>query len=258
MRQDKMHKTSREELLRDHRPEAIKRRLQLPVKSQNISNAVLGGIDGCVTTFAVVSSSVGAGLPSSVALIMGFANLAADGFSMAVSNYESVKTESELIEGIRKSEEQHILKIPKGEREEIRQIFQTKGFSGETLEKIIDTICEDKELWVETMLTEEHGVHRGAFRPLRSAAVTLVSFVFVGAIPLIPFFLSSLAMQEQFILSAFLAAMMFFLIGAVKGKVLSRPVLTSGLSTLLTGSTAAGLAFFAGYLLRNIFGIDGL
>jgi len=253
-----MRQTTRKELLQDHRPEVIRKRLHLPVKSQNISNAVLGGIDGCVTTFAVVSSSVGAGLPSSVALIMGFANLLADGFSMAVSSYESIKAEIELIEGIRKSEEKHILNVPDGEREEIRQIFQNKGFSGETLERVIETICEDKDLWVETMLTEEHGIHRGPSEPLKSALVTLGAFVCVGAIPLVPFFLSGLPMQEQFLLSTVLAAVMFFSIGAVKGRLLYRPVFVSGLSTLLTGGTAAGLAFLAGYLLRNFFGIDGI
>ena len=75
-----MKKTSNEELIRDHRPEVIEQRLRQPPKSQNISDAVLGGIDGCVTTFAVVSGAVGAGFSSSVALVLGFANLFAGRF----------------------------------------------------------------------------------------------------------------------------------------------------------------------------------
>ncbi len=78
---------------------------------------------------------MGAGFPSSVAVILGFANLIADGFSMAVSNYESSKAEQEYIESIKKAEEMHIDQIPEGEREEIRQIFEAKGFSEELLEK---------------------------------------------------------------------------------------------------------------------------
>lgn len=54
---------------------------------------VYGGIDGCVTTFAVVAGSVGAGLDSSVILILGFANLLADGFAMSVGAYLAAKTE---------------------------------------------------------------------------------------------------------------------------------------------------------------------
>jgi len=57
---------------------------------------VYGGIDGAVTTFAVVAGAVGASLGPSVILILGFANLFADGFSMAVSNYLSTKSQTEI------------------------------------------------------------------------------------------------------------------------------------------------------------------
>ena len=57
---------------------------------------VYGGIDGSITTFAVVSGVVGASLNSSIILILGFANLFADGFSMAVSKYLSEKSEDDL------------------------------------------------------------------------------------------------------------------------------------------------------------------
>lgn len=59
---------------------------------------VYGGIDGSVTTFAVVSGVMGASLSSSIVLILGFANLFADGFSMAISNYLSTKSENELMQ----------------------------------------------------------------------------------------------------------------------------------------------------------------
>ena len=253
-----MKKDNYKKLLREHHPKVIEKRLKLPAKSQNISDAVLGGMDGCVTTFAVISSTVGAGLPSFVALIMGFANLLADGFSMAISSYESIKAEIEFVEGIRRTEEEHIDKVPEGEREEIRQIFQKKGFQGETLEEIIDTICQDRHLWIETMLTEEHGVQKNSSSPWKSAVTTFVAFLCVGAMPLIPFLIPALEMQQQFAISTALAGIMFFSIGAIKGLVFAKPAFVSGLRTLFTGGTAAGLAFLMGYILRNAFGIDGL
>lgn len=127
-----MKKDIDEELTREHHSELIRQRLQQAPKSQNVSDAVLGGIDGCVTTFAVVSGVVGAGLPSSIAVILGFANLLADGFSMAVSNYESHRSKQEFIESVKRSEERHIDLVPEGEREEIRQIFRGKGFEALT------------------------------------------------------------------------------------------------------------------------------
>ena len=247
--------THKKDLIREHYPEIIRKRLSLGPKRQNISDAVLGGIDGCITTFAVVSGSVGAGFPSSVAVILGFANLFADGFSMAVSNYESSRAEQEFIESIKKSEERHIDEIPEGEREEIRQIFKAKGFDGELLEKIVATITADKKIWLEVMTMEEHGISKTNPQPSISAAVTFLAFISVGLIPLMPYIVSSLEMNQQFIISAFLAGSMFFLIGMFKSLVLAKPLFLSGVRTLLTGGTAAALAYFTAYFLREIFNI---
>lgn len=241
--------------IRDHHPEMIRKRLSHPPKKQNISDAVLGGIDGCITTFAVVSGSVGAGFPSSVAVILGFSNLFADGFSMAVSNYESSKAEQEYFESIKQSEESHIKEIPAGEREEIRQIFQSKGFSGELLEKVVATITADKRMWLEIMLVEEHGLSKTTKSPSVSAGVTFIAFVAVGATPLIPYIVQPLEMSQQFLMSAFLAGTMFFLIGMLKSLALEKPVFLSGIRTLFTGGTAAAVAYFTAYFLREVFNI---
>jgi len=254
-----MMRTGRDQqLAEEHRPEAIREKLARPPKENVVADAVLGGIDGCVTTFAVVSGSVGAGFPPAVALVLGFANLFADGFSMAVSNYESIKTDREFIQTIRDSENEHIDRIPAGEREEIRQIFSNKGFSGAVLEEIVSTICADRRLWIETMLTEEHGVQRTSRNPARAAMATFASFVVVGAMPLIPFVVPGLETRSQFVLSTLLAALMFFSIGAVKSRIFAKPAIQSGLGTLLTGGTAAALAFLVGDVLRGLFGISAL
>ncbi|MDT4863033.1 VIT family protein [compost metagenome] len=251
-----MKKPSLETLYREHQPEAIKKRLNHKNEAQTISDAVLGGIDGCVTTFAIVAGAVGAGFSASVALIMGFANLFADGFSMAVSNYEAIKAQREFREQARRMEEEHIDRVPAGEREEIRQLFSRKGFSGDILEAIVTTISQDRQLWVETMLIEEHGLQTVELNPRRSAAVTFMTFLIAGAIPLLPLFFTSLGIQRQFFLSTALAAAVFFSIGMLKSLVFAQPLLRAGLGTLLTGGTAAALAYLTGYLLRYVFGIE--
>ena len=86
---------------------------------------------------AGVISGVGMG---ALVIILGFANLLADGFSMALSNYLGTKSDPERVDQARQDEERHIAQVPEGEREEIRQIFAGKGFSGETLEKIVGVI----------------------------------------------------------------------------------------------------------------------
>jgi VIT1/CCC1 family predicted Fe2+/Mn2+ transporter len=62
-----------------------------------LSEFVYGGIDGAVTTFAVVAGATGARFETKVLLVLGFANLIADGFSMSVGSYLSKKSEIELM-----------------------------------------------------------------------------------------------------------------------------------------------------------------
>ena len=83
--------------------------------------------------------------------------------------------------------------------------------------------------------------------------VTFLAFVGVGAVPLAPFLFTSLSMDMKFGCSVALAAAMFYGIGLIKGLVLDRPAMISGVSTLLTGSAAAGLAYMVGYFLRQFY-----
>jgi VIT1/CCC1 family predicted Fe2+/Mn2+ transporter len=251
-----MNNQTRSSLYAEHLPEAVRARLQSRQPTQNVSDAVLGAIDGCVTTFAVVAGAVGAGFGARVALVLGMANLLADGFSMAASNYESIKAHREFIEAARKTEEEHIREIPEGEQEEIRQIFQGKGFNGDLLEKVVNTIIQDRRLWVETMLTEEYGLQKSSLDPWKSAIVTFLAFLVVGTIPLLPFLFHQLDMQRQFYLSAALAAVVFFGIGMVKGLIFRKAIIRSALGTLLTGGAASGLAYLTGMLLREWLGIS--
>lgn len=68
-------------------------RITIHERGEFLSDAVFAASDGMVTTFAIVAGSAGASLESSIVLILGFANLFADGFSMASGNYLGLKSE---------------------------------------------------------------------------------------------------------------------------------------------------------------------
>jgi len=239
----------------EHRPEKIRERLLSRRKYNYLGDAVLGAIDGCVTTFAVVAGTVGAGFSSGVAIILGFANLVADGFSMAISNYHNAKSQRQLVEKAKRRELRHIETIPEGEREEIRQIFLNKGFHGDVLEKVVDVITQNRELWVETMIKEELGLQTDGPRPFLAALATLSAFMLIGAIPLLPFLFTNTNSSQTFTASVILTGMAFFTIGMVKGQVLQRFPIKSGIETLLMGGGAAILAYFVGYWLREAYGV---
>jgi vacuolar iron transporter family protein len=232
-----------------HSREAIARRLARAPSVSYLRDWVYGGIDGAVTTFAIVSGVVGADLSNRVVLILGFANIVADGFSMAASNYSGTKTEIEEKALLRAVEERHIEAVPDGEREEIRQIFRSKGFRGADLERAVEVITADTKRWVDTMLAEEYGLPRAVRSPVKAAGSTFAAFMLCGLVPLLPFVVDAPASFE---LAIAMTGVVFFLIGSGKSRWSPVSWWRSGLETLAIGMGAAALAYLIGYGLKTL------
>jgi VIT1/CCC1 family predicted Fe2+/Mn2+ transporter len=216
---------------------------------------VYGGIDGSVTTFAVVAGSAGAGLGSEVVLILGFANLLADGFAMSVGAYLSSKSEQENYHKHRRIEMQEVEEIPDTERQEIRDIYRAKGFEGELLEQVVDVITADKERWVDTMMTEELGMMHEQRSPLAMGAVTYGSFLLIGLIPLLVFvwdYAIGAWPAPLFASSAALTTVGFIFIGWLKSTVTESSRARGVFETLMLGALAAVVAYGVGDLLERL------
>lgn len=244
-----------EYLEEDHHPETIKTRITGQQDHSYLGDAILGAMDGGVTTFGVITGAVGGGFGSEVVVVLGFAKLIADGFSMAVSNYMNIKSQQERIEDARETERMHIEHIPEGEREEIRHIFSRKGFEGEVLDRIVETITQDHEQWVDVMLSEELGLPTDTPNPFGAALSTFIAFLLVGLIPLFPFIIPGLTIGTSLWISGSITGMAFLAIGVIKGMFLNQPILRSGIQTLLTGAGAAGLAYFVSMWLKSRYGV---
>ena len=239
----------------DHTEEAIARRLAGATQHSYLGDFVLGAVDGAVTTFAIVAGAAGAGLSGAVALVLGLANVLADGFSMAAGNFLRARSDQQLLEQFRRMEETHIDHIPEGEREEVRQIFKGKGFDGEVLDQIVQVITEDRKQWVNTMLTEEWGLRLELPSPWWAAAATMSAFVLAGLVPLVPLLLApEQHANDSFALSSFLTGATFFGIGVTRGRTLGQHPIWSGLETLFIGGSAAAVAYVVGRLLHDFAG----
>ncbi|MEZ4774370.1 MAG: VIT1/CCC1 transporter family protein [Bacteroidia bacterium] len=216
---------------------------------------VYGGIDGSVTTFAVVAGSAGADLDISIILILGLANLLADGFSMSVGAYLSTKSSRENYEKHRKTEYREIQEIPESEREEIRQIYRKKGFEGELLEQVVEVITADKDRWVDVMMKDELEMIPEQKSPLAIAAVTYLSFLLVGVVPLMIYLFnihSNQSLDRLFLISTILTSLTFVGIGLLKAVVTETSRIRGILETLLLGSSAAAVSYFVGDFLEKL------
>ncbi len=225
--------------------------------SQYLGDMVYGGLDGIITTFAVVSGVAGAQLSPNIVLIMGLANLFADGFSMATGAYLSSKSEKEYYQRERQREAWEVEHFPEGERTELFEMYRSQGYSEENARKLVEIKTQNKEQWVDTMMLEELQMLEDTTQPLVSARATLASFVIAGSVPLLVYLLGLLTPIPQtvsFPISLGLSGLALFGLGAAKVLVTGLKPLRSGLEMLLVGGLAAGVAYVVGALLKGIGG----
>ncbi|WP_121062947.1 VIT1/CCC1 transporter family protein [Chachezhania antarctica] len=230
-----------------HTPGEVAARIAAPPGRGVLGDVVYGAIDGSVTTFAIVAGVAGAGLSPFIVLALGFANVLADGFSMAVGNYSATKAQADNLARIREIEHRHIDRYPDGERLEAREILRRKGLTGRVLEAATDAVTADRETWIALMVEGEYGLGEVDPHPVRAAMATFAAFLCAGLVPLLPFVLLG---EEAFRVSAILTLCVFFAIGALKSRWALTPWWRSGGETLAIGGTAAALAYAVGLLFQ--------
>jgi len=220
-----------------------------------IQDIVYGGNDGIVTTFAVVAGTMGAGLHHGIVIILGLANLLADGLSMATGAYLSLRSERDNFERLRKEELQEIEVDPEIEEEEVRRAFLKKGFEGEDLERAVKAITADKGRWADVMMCEEHGMTREASgKPALHGLLTFISFATFGSIPLLPY-LFGIAHDTRFIVAIFSTFFALILLGLARSYLTKERLIRGPVEIVSIGALGAIAAYGVGMMLRNVVGV---
>ena len=221
------------------------------VRSRWLADLVLGAQDGLVNTLGVVLGVAAASADARVVFAAGMAAGIAESVSMAAVGYTSSVARGDLFRSERAREYRHVELTPEIEREEVRALYVKKGFEGDLLERVVDTICADKDVRVALMMAEEHELMPVDRRASLRAAAVIGGAALVGSIvPVVPF--AVLGLRASVIVALGLGAALLFTLGAFKASVTAGRKTKSGVELALIGMASAVAGYVVGALLAPI------
>lgn len=231
-----------------------------PPFTQYLREIVYGGLDGIVSTFAVVAGFTGAHIGENVlsysfltVLLFGLANLFADSTSMALGNFLSIRAEKDIFRKRKKVEWRQIKEKSPHEQQETEYILQKKGFSEAQARELTAIFKENPRYWLEWMMQHELQLPNvEGTKPLYTAAATFFSFLVFGLLPLIPFMLLGDNLGFTFLLSVGFMLIAFVLLGILRFKVIGDSLIRSLAEIVLTGTAAAVIAFLVGFVFKSL------
>lgn len=213
-----------------------------------LAEVILGGQDGLVNVLGVILGVAAASNNKAIVIAAGLAATFAESISMAAVAYTSSVAEADHYKAELERERQEIARLPQLEREEIADIYRRKGFSGPLLQKIVDVITHNKNVWLKTMMEEELQLTpKSRTDSMKAALVVGLSALAGSFIPLLPFFMTS-STRSAVVPSLLLSALTLFGIGVYKAQHTIGKPLRTGLEMLVIGIISALVGYAIGHL----------
>jgi VIT1/CCC1 family predicted Fe2+/Mn2+ transporter len=219
------------------------------VEGSWIRDATLGANDGLVSVLTLLAGVAGAEVTGSTVLIAGLAGLVAGAISMAVGAYVSAKAYRSYYRTELRKELEEMREKPEVEREEIREIYRDRGFEGELLEQVVETITANPRTWLKVMMSEELGLSPAFGKPFSAATVMFLAFLAGGIVPVAPFLLWD---GTAALLSAFgLTAVALMVAGGLRSRYTGERPLVAGIELV----AMAAIGFGAAHLIGRLVGV---
>jgi vacuolar iron transporter family protein len=219
-------------------------------RGSRLSEIILGGQDGLVNVLGVILGVAAATDDPRIVLAAGMAATFAESVSMGAVAYTSTRAEDDLYRSEREREFRHIQLAPEMEENEVREIYARKGFQGKTLDKIVDVITANPDVWVEVMMAEEHQLNppeeKGS--AIKTALVVGFAAIVGSLIPLFPFII--LPVHVSMVVSIVIAALTLFIVGAYKARITVGHPGRSGLEMAIIGTLSALVGYAVGLLFK--------
>ncbi|KAI3441838.1 uncharacterized protein J3R85_001883 [Psidium guajava] len=232
-----------------------------PWKGEIVKSVVYAGLDAIVTCFSLISSISAGRLSSGDVLVLGFANLVADGISMGCGDYVSTSTEQDVATNERAVAEWDVANRSWPEQVELVCRYQRLGMSAEDAATVVKIFSQYKDILVDEKMMAQKGMlpPDKEEKPWKNGLVTFVSFVGFGSAPLLSFIILipfTNSDTVKFTGACVLSCLALVLLGIAKAKIAGQNYAMSAFATVLNGATAAAAAYALGWTLRNVAGSE--
>ena len=226
--------------------------------SEYVKSIVFGGLDGIMTTFAIVNAAAGGGGDWKMVLLLGLSNVVADGFSMGFGEFVGGDAERDHAIVERSREEWEVANCLEDEKSEMVEIYKERGLSEEDSKTIVDILAKDPKLFVDFMMVDELGIYcdlDDKWGPFKQGVVMFISFILFGSVPVLPY-LSTVGkgVDGTYAAALIITAAALAILGAVKGHLTGFSKLNSALVMLFNGTVSGVVSFGTGLLVQNIVG----
>lgn len=230
-----------------------------------IKSIVFGGLDGILTSFAIVSGAVGAHLGPVVILAMGVSNVLADALSMGAGEYLSSRSYNNYVRKELEREQWELENYPEGEIMEMIELYESRGMSREDASVVVTRMAKYKNFFLNIMMTEELALpvpeEDDNLNSLKDGLVMFASFAFFGMLPilgfaLVPLVFPALTQHDLFLVACFITAVSLFGLGAYKAQFNEKKYVRSGCETVVLGGLCALVAFVVGRFVASFAGED--
>ena len=213
---------------------------------QYMRDVILGVNDGLVSTFLLVSGVVGGGLDATAVLLTGVAGAIAGMVSMAIGEYIATKSQEEVFDAELALEAHHHEEHREIERQQLRELLEGHGLTGDDLETVVDIIDSDDDLMLNMHKALEFGIVDDERRNPYTAAIAAGALFLLGSLPaVIPFAIWD-DTTTALIAAAILSGIGLFIVGALKTLQTKKNPILSGGENLALGLVGGAFAFLVG------------
>ena len=233
---------------------AVERRAEVHHGHRDVSGgwlrpAVFGAMDGLVSNVALIAGvAAAAGSNRHVVIVTGLAGLLAGAFSMAVGEWTSVNSQTELVRAEIDKERRELIRRPAAEQAELAALFASRGVSPELSRQVARELSRDPESVWRIHVREELGVNPDELPSAYVAAFSSLGSFSVGAlVPLLPYLFGASVLWISLVVAGF----DLILLGGAVARFTGRPLWFGALRQLALGGAAAGITYGVG----SLFGV---